>query len=201
MIAKASSILSSLAILLVVICQVNEANAQVYANKVVGKSNKDVVDSLEQAEYPYILPILGEAVTKKGFQLPYSAGLSVQYVTQESDIAITNLSIGFNNGPMHDLAEVVRFKSAVSNTDGINFRPDVWILPFLNVYGLFAKSKSSTAIDAGIWVPDSTNTWHEVVPLSTKANFSGTTLGFGLTPTIGVAGGWLALDMNFAWTD
>lgn len=35
----------------------------------------------------------------------------------------------------------------------------------------------------------------------TKANFEGTTFGLGLTPTIGVGGGWLALDMNVAWTD
>jgi len=201
MVIKTRSFLLLLLCVLFVLCISKEASAQVYANKVVGKSNKDVVDSMKTAEYPYMLPIWGEAVAKKGFNLPYSAGLSVQYVTQESDIAITNLSIGFNNGPMHDLAEVVRFKSAVSNTDGINFRPDVWILPFLNKSGLFAQSKSSIAIDAGIWVPDSTNTWHEVVPLSTKAEFSGTTLGFGITPTIGVAGGWMALDMNFAWTD
>jgi len=32
-------------------------------------------------------------------------------------------------------------------------------------------------------------------------DFDATTVGFGLTPTIGVGGGWLALDMNFTWTD
>lgn len=26
-------------------------------------------------------------------------------------------------------------------------------------------------------------------------------VGFGMTPTLGVGGGWLALDMNVAWTD
>jgi hypothetical protein len=195
------SLLLSVLCLLLVLCNVKDLKAQVYANKVVGKSNKGVVDSLEHADYPYILPIWGEAVAKKGFKLPYSAGLSMQFVTQESDIAINNLSIGFNNGPMHSLTEVVRFNNATAQTSGINIRPDIWLLPFLNVYGLFAQSKSSTAIDAGIWVPDSTNTWHEVMPLSTKANFTGTTVGFGLTPTMGIGGGWLALDMNFAWTD
>src|SRR5262249_34403710 len=28
-----------------------------------------------------------------------------------------------------------------------------------------------------------------------------TTLGFGVTPTIGVGGGWIAADMNFTWSD
>jgi hypothetical protein len=35
----------------------------------------------------------------------------------------------------------------------------------------------------------------------TEANFTSNTYGFGITPTIGVAGGWFALDMNFTWTD
>ena len=26
-------------------------------------------------------------------------------------------------------------------------------------------------------------------------------MGFGLTPTLGVGGGWIALDINVAWTD
>jgi hypothetical protein len=33
------------------------------------------------------------------------------------------------------------------------------------------------------------------------AEFDATTMGFGLTPTIGVAGGFFALDMNFSWSD
>lgn len=201
MVTKTRSLLLPLLCLVLVFCHTKELKGQVYANKVVGQSNKEKRDSIETSGYPYMLPIWGEAVTKKGFDLPYSAGLSMQYVTQESDIAINNLSIGFNNGPMYSLSEVVRFNSATAQTSGINLRPDIWLLPFLNVYGLFAQSRSSTAIDAGIWVPDSTNTWHEVMPLSTKADFNGTTVGFGLTPTMGIGGGWLALDMNFAWTD
>lgn len=201
MVANIRILLLPVLCLLIVFCHVKDVKAQVYANKVVGQANKEKRDSIESAGYPYMLPIWGEAVTKKGFDLPYSAGISVQYITQTSDIVIDNLSVGFNNGPMYSLAEVVRFNNAEAQTTGVNLRPDVWLFPFLNVYGLFAQSKSSTAIDGGIWVPDSTNTWHEVMPLSTKANFNGTTVGFGLTPTVGVGGGWLAIDMNFAWTD
>jgi hypothetical protein len=32
-------------------------------------------------------------------------------------------------------------------------------------------------------------------------SFNTSTYGFGITPTIGVGGGFLALDMNWAWTD
>jgi hypothetical protein len=179
----------------------SSAHAQVYSNKEVGKKNQELTDSLKTATYPYILPIWGQKVTEKGFTLPYSAGLSLNYFGQESDIIIDNLYVGFNNGPMYNLDEIVRFDEAVATANSLSIRPDIWVLPFLNVYGIFGMAKTSTAIEAGVWIPDTTNTWNEIAAFSTKADFDATTMGFGFTPTIGVAGGWLALDMNMAWTD
>lgn len=175
--------------------------AQVYSDKVVGKKNLELSDSLKSTEYPYALPIWGKKATALGFDLPYSAGINVNYLWQESEIIIDNLFVGFNNGPQYDLDEIVRFTNTTSSTSAVNMRPDIWLFPFLNVYGIFAKSNSATNVDFGLWVPDSTDTWQEVFSSGTKANFKGTTMGLGMTPTIGVGGGFIALDMNFAWTD
>ncbi len=38
-------------------------------------------------------------------------------------------------------------------------------------------------LDAGVWLPDTANEWHEVTSFSSKAEFKATGLGFGLTPT------------------
>jgi len=180
--------------------------AQVYSDKVVGKKHAEFSDSLKTTEYPYILPILGKKAAKMGFDLPYSAGLGVNYVWQRSELVIENLSVGFNHGPLHDLDEIIRFNSATAEGSIVNFRPDVWILPFLNLYGIFATSNTSTAVDFGIWLPTDMGQpdgdWKEIANFNTKASFSGnTTVGFGLTPTMGVGGGWIALDMNFTWSD
>ena len=175
--------------------------AQVYSNKEVGKKNADLRDSLKNTEYPYMLPILGEKVAKLGYNLPYSAGIGINYLWQKSDLVIENLSVGFNNGPMYNLDEVIRFNQASSEAGVVSIRPDVWLLPFLNVYGILGTGKPSTSVGFGIWVPDSSNNWHEVAAYSTKASFTSTTFGLGMTPTIGIGGGWLALDMNCAWTD
>lgn len=177
------------------------ASAQVYTDKIVGKKNEALIDSLETAEYPYALPIWGEKVAKKGYNLPYSAGISVNYFWSQSDIVINNLNVGFNNGTMHNMDEIVRFNGAVAEASALTVRPDIWLLPFLNIYGIFGKAKASTSIDAGIWIPDADNNWTEVTSFNTHADFDATTMGLGITPTIGVAGGWLALDMNMAWTD
>ncbi|TPG34861.1 hypothetical protein EAH81_22335 [Flavobacterium pectinovorum] len=174
---------------------------QVYTDKIVGKKNEALKDSLEVQKYPYALPIWGEKVAQKGYKLPYSAGISINYFWQESDLDISNLNVGFNNGPQYNLDQIVRFNSSVASANAVNIRPDIWLLPFLNVYGILGKASTSTTINAGIWIPDADNNWSEVTSFSSKANFSATTMGFGITPTIGIGGGWLALDMNMTWTD
>lgn len=188
-------------LLVLVVLLFHSSYAQVFTNKPVGKKNAERIDSLKKAEYPYSLPIWGAKATKAGYDLPYSAGLSIQYLWQKQDLVIDNLYVGFNNGPMYNLDEIIRFDNSQSEAAGINFRPDVWVLPFLNVYGIFAKSKPSTTVGFGVWVPDSTDTWKKVFSHSTKAEFDAFSVGFGVTPTIGVAGGFIALDMNFTWTD
>jgi opacity protein-like surface antigen len=177
------------------------AFAQVFTNKEVGKKNADLIDSLKNSEYPYSLPILGAKAHKAGYALPYSAGLSINYFWQQSDLIIENLSVGFNHGPMYNLDEIIRFDKAFATASATTIRPDIWLLPFLNVYGIFGKAAASTDIGFGVWIPDSSGTSSEIINASTTVEFNTSTYGFGITPTIGVGGGFLALDMNMAWTD
>lgn len=177
------------------------ALAQVFSNKVVGKKNEALADSLKKSDYPYVLPIWGEKATKRGFNLPYSAGLSAQYFSQESLILIDNLSVGFNNGTMYNLDGLVRFDEAKATASAFTIRPDVWVLPFLNVYGILGKAQASTNVNFGLWVPDSTGVDKQVFSTGTVIEFNTSTFGLGMTPTIGIGGGFLALDMNIAWTD
>lgn len=173
---------------------------QYTADKVIGKKNEALMDSLKTAKYPYMLPIYGQKVINKGFSLPLPAGLSMQYLWQQSTIVINNLLVGFNNGTKHNLDDIIRFEDAKSSSSGINIRPDFWLFPFLNVYGILAKSNLSTAIQAGLWIPDSSGS-HKAVDFNSKVNFNATTFGFGLTPTVGIGGFFVAIDANFTWTD
>jgi hypothetical protein len=168
---------------------------------IVGQKQATAIDSLKASTYPYLLPAWGQKVTKKGISLPYPAGLSLQYIWQESDIIINNLQISFNNGPKHNMDDLIRFDGAKTTTSGINFRPDFWIFPFLNIYGIYARSQSSTAVQCGLWIPDSSNSWKKIVDFNTKANFTANTFGFGITPTFGINGFFIVLDMNFTWSD
>src|SRR5262245_51470048 len=188
-----------LAVFLFALLAAPRAHAQVFSNSEVG--NTAQMDSLAHAHWPYIFPIWGQKATARGFRLPYPAGLSFQYFGQRSDILIDNLQVGFNNGPLHDLDHVIRFDEAKSSSDGLSLRPDVWVLPFLNVYGILGRSTASTDVSCGLWLPDSSGGEQKVLDIDTKVDFDANTFGFGITPTVGVRGAWLALDMNFTWTD
>jgi len=178
-----------------------QAPAQVFTNKEVGQKNAVLIDSIKKSEYPYSLPILGAKAAKAGYNLPYSAGFSAQYFWQQSDLIIDNLNVGFNNGPMYNLDGLVRFDKAFSTASAFTIRPDIWLFPFLNIYGILGKAQASTEVGFGVWVPDSTNTDTKILSASTTIEFNTSTYGIGFTPTIGVGGGFLALDMNVAWTD
>ena len=151
-------------------------------------------------EYNQLLPIFGKKVHALGFDLPHSAGLAINYIWQQSDITVSNVSVGFNNGPLYNVDEFVRFNSTTSESSGVNFRPDVWLFPFLNVYGIIAQAKSTTNVDVGIYIPRVEGV-EELFSVKTNPNFNSTSLGFGITPTAGFFGGWIALDMNLTWTD
>jgi hypothetical protein len=177
------------------------AEAQVYSNKEVGSKSAPLVDSLKQVAYPYALPIWGDKATKRGYTLPHSAGLSLQYYGQTSSILIDNMMVGFNGGTLHDLDGIVRFDENTATTHGVSFRPDIWLLPFLNIYAILGSSAASTEVNYAIWLPDTSGSSRPVGSFGTKVDFNATTIGLGFTPTLGVGGGWLALDMNTTWTD
>jgi len=198
---RTNQFLQGAMLLLFFVALSNVVFAQVFTNKEVGKKNADLIDSIKKSEYPYSLPILGAKATKAGYNLPLSAGVSANYFWQVSDLIIDNLSVGFNNGPMYNLDEIVRFDKARATASAFTVRPDIWLFPFLNIYGILGKAQASTEVGFGVYVKDSANNDVQVTSASTLIEFNTTTYGIGFTPTIGVAGGFLALDMNVAWTD
>lgn len=143
---------ASLVLLFLIIA--NIIFAQVCSNKVLKESKRAELDSVAKDPYPYLLPIWGEKVIKIGYDIPYSAGLGVTYVTQESDILMSNLEVGFNNGELLDLDDFISFPSAVSRSTAVNIRPDFWLFPFLNLYGIMARLESSTEIIASLSLPN-----------------------------------------------
>ena len=100
-------------------------------------------------EYPHVLPIWGQKLTDRNieFQLPF--GLNVNYVYNQMSLDLTHFSMNFYDGEnLDDIInpETLNFTETVARLSGVNVRADVWILPFLNFYGLYSRNQGSTEV-------------------------------------------------------
>ncbi len=172
------------------ICAV-QSSAQ-YATRKLSKKQEAYIDSIKQIDYPYIFPILGQGAYKKGFDIPYPAGAMGNYIWMKQGIIIENFQLGFQGNnvdmPMTPV-DFIEFGENTNTSYAVNFRPDLWIFPFLNVYGLFGYGASTTEVN--LVAP---------IPLYSSVTQNMTTQGFGVMSGFGLGPVWVAIDANWTWT-
>jgi hypothetical protein len=139
--------------------------------------------------YDNFFPIWGRDVIKAGFDLPYPVGLNVNAVYIGQPIAIDNLRLGIGDFPVQPV-EFVQFDNAESDVASYNLRTDLWVLPFLNVYGMFGQGWSKTNVKL-----------KQPIQLESGVEQKGTYWGVGFTTTIGIKKNFLAVDVNWSWAD
>lgn len=124
-------------------------NAQ-YTTKKVKTKHQIYTDSLKNVEYNYTFPILGQGAYKKGFDIPYPAGIMGNFMWMEQGILIDNMQLGFKSDEIDiPLTEVdfIDFGDNTNTSYTFNVRPDLWVFPFLNVYGIFGYGNSHTEVN------------------------------------------------------
>jgi len=96
--------------------------------------------------------------------------------TDELDIPLTDVNF-------------IEFGDNINTSFSINVRPDLWILPFLNVYGIFGYGESTTEVNI-------------VAPLEllSVVDQSLTTAGFGVMGAGGIGPVWFSVDANWTWS-
>ena len=131
------------------------ASAQ-YANTKVKTKNEAYTDSLKQVEYNYTFPILGQGAYKKGFDIPYPAGLMANFMYLKQNLIFDNMQLGIKTDnldiPLTDV-DFVEFGENTNTSYAYNVRPDLWVLPFLNVYGIFGGGQSRTEVNLTAPIP------------------------------------------------
>lgn len=184
----------SLKILLVVlfICGSYTTISAQYSSIDVGKKQKTYRDSLKNTKYDYMFPILGQKAYEKGFDIPYPAGIMANYIWIKQNIIIDNMQLGFN-GENIDIPltpiDFIEFGENVSTVNSYNFRPDLWVFPFLNVYGLFGGGTSRTEVN--LVAP---------IKLQSIVEQNVSTKGVGIMGAGGVGKYWFSVDGNWTWS-
>jgi len=166
-------------------------NAQ-YASRKISKKQQVYTDSLKNVEYNYIFPILGQQAYARGFDIPYPAGLMANYIWMKQGIVIENFQLGIQSEsvdlPMTPV-EFIDFGYNTNTSYAVNFRPDIWILPFLNVYGLFGYGSSTTEVN--LTAP---------VEMKSVVTQNLSTAGFGVMGAFGLGPLFMSVDANWTWT-
>ena len=147
-----------------------------------------------QATYPYTFPIFGNFLYDIGIDLPYPAGVMVNSFYGIQHIAITEIAIGFEDGigpglPLTDITRLIEFEDVKATAYSLNFRPDIWVLPFLNVYGIVGKSWSTS--DVIVTYP---------FELNAVAELDGMSFGLGITLAGGYEKFFGVIDYNNVWS-
>jgi hypothetical protein len=166
-------------------------NAQ-YATKKVLKSKQAYTDSLKQVNYDYVFPILGQKAYKAGFDIPYPIGIMGNFLWMNQGILINNMQLGLTTDtkdiPLTNVDEFIKFGDNSNTSYTVNVRPDIWVFPFLNVYGLFGYGRSETTVRLT-----------EPVALTSVVEQGIRTAGVGAMGAFGVGPVWISLDGNWTW--
>ena len=116
----------------------------------------------------------------------------VNYIYVKQGITIENLQLGLLTDnldvPLTGV-DFLEFGDNVSTASTVIFRPDVWVFPFLNVYGIFGTGTSTTEVNLSF-----------PFELKSVVDQNVTTSGIGMTTAGGLGPVWLALDGNITWT-
>ncbi|MDH3322614.1 MAG: hypothetical protein OEM04_06460 [Flavobacteriaceae bacterium] len=174
-----------------VLLSVSELFAQQYASTRVRDKHSVYKDSLKQVEYNYIFPIWGQKAYSKGFDLPYPAGIMGNFLWMDQGIIVENLQLGLKTDeldvPLTPI-EFIEFGDNSNSSYTVNVRPDLWVLPFLNVYGIFGYGNSTTRVN--VTVP---------IELQSTVEQGIQTSGFGIMGAGGIGPVWFSIDANWTW--
>lgn len=187
---------SSYLILIVIICFTTSKTIAQYSSKKIMPIHKAYTDSIKQIDYDKVFPIWGQAAYSEGFDIPYPIGIMANYFYVKQGLLIENLQLGFKNDNIDaPLTEVdfLGFGNNYSTAETVMVRPDLWVFPFLNVYGIFGVGNSITEVNLDK-IGDKPLGLKSVVEQSVK------TSGFGVTAAGGVGPVWIAVDGNLSWT-
>jgi len=145
-------------------------------------------DSVVAYKYPYIMPILGQKVADKGFQIPLPMGVMINTFFGNQDLSLSNMSVGFNDGPMYNLDSIIQFGDVTAQAFTINTRIDTWIFPFWDLYVMGGYGNANTSVS--IVKP---------VDFNTDTKSSGYYVGLGSTIAFGIRGFFGSLDGSYIW--
>ena len=148
-------------------------------------------DSIKHVKYNYLLPIWGQGAYSKGFDIPYPVGIMSNFIWMKQGLVIDNMQLGLKTDnqdiPLTN-TDFIEFGENTNTSFVASIRPDVWVFPFLNVYGLFGYGTTHTEVN--LTAP---------VVLKSIVDQGVRSLGIGIMGAFGLGPVWVSVDANWTW--
>jgi hypothetical protein len=150
---------------------------------------------LSQAERDSVLktyhntfPIWGRKAVERGVDLPKPVGFNLLGLYMDQGIEISQLGLSTGAKPIVPI-DFITFGENTSTVASLNIRGDLWVLPFLNVYGFAGRAKANTTVKLAT-----------PIEFTSSVDQNGTYLGTGLTGAMGIKKNFAAVDVNWSWS-
>jgi len=173
-----------------------------YASKRVKSKFEAYTDSLKNINYDRVFPFWGAKAYKRGIDIPFPIGFMANYFWVDQGIDINNFQLGFENAydglldfPLQPLSDsILDFGNNSNRSWSFNVRPDLWIFPFIDLYGIFGYGQSQTTIEVNAFQYTS-----NPIRFTSVVDQGITTYGAGVLLAGGVGPVWISMDNNITW--
>lgn len=149
------------------------------------------------------LPIWGEQARERGFELPLPFGIGANYTYMDQGIRIRNLKVGVGNPNIE--IKGLDFNDARTHDSAVTARLDMWLLPFVNLYGLFGSINGQAEFDLDISqitgiLPGLPPVFEPNKTINLNIDYNGFTFGGGITLAGGYENFFASLDTNYTYS-
>ena len=173
---------------ILLLCFLGRSHAQQFSN-----FDQQKTDSLAVKEYKQVLPIWGKQAVAKGFDLPEPLGFASNFMHFKQGLLLENIMVGFegvdNSMDPVNLDDLLQFKELSTIGNIIMVKPDLWLFPFLSVYGIIGYVDVNTKVHL-----------EQPIELITDVRTTGYNYGAGTTVAAGIKQWWVAGNFNWTWT-
>jgi hypothetical protein len=152
------------------------------------------------------LPIWGEKARAKGYDLPLPFGAGANLVFMDQGIQIRNVKVGIGD-PIFEVSGLA-FSDARSHDAAVTGRLDVWLLPFVNIYGIFGAVNGESELDLDIGSVTGALPPIGLPPIfepgttiDLNIDYNGTTYGGGMTLVGGYKNFFGSVDANYTFSN
>ena len=158
------------------------------------------LDTRTPASQSRVLPIWGDEARARGYDLPEPFGVSYNYMNLRQDVIVDKIGFSAEKALGQRILSniIIDVGHTRSSNESHMLKLDSWVFPFMNVYGLYGKTKGSSTAQLNS-VGSKTDSLVSNVPFD--LDYEGKTYGAGFTLAGGYNQFFGTFDLNYTKTN